>query len=204
MGTGWRLPRRKLRKRRHTSAGRGRISIVDDDSSIPRSAKRSHAILFTVSTRKPSHRRKSFLASGSLHRTDCLILDVRLPGISGLDLQERLNSERCAVPVIFISANVDDLSRQRALKGRGDRIPGEARAPRTFIPSHSSSNSGQLDPPFSTDKLKVGMSYQERISLPGSCCLRCCLASSNQTRFDWSKRLCWKPFIWTVTASPQA
>jgi FixJ family two-component response regulator len=98
-----------------SDAERGRISIVDDDSSIREALKGlMRSVRFDAETFASA---EEFLASGSLHRTDCLILDVRLPGISGLDLQERLNSERCAVPVIFISANVDDLSRQRALKG---------------------------------------------------------------------------------------
>lgn len=97
------------------TAPRGRISIVDDDGSIREALKGlMRSVRFDAEAFASA---EEFLESGSLSRTDCLILDVRLPGISGLDLQERLNSEHCDVPVIFISANVDDLSRQRALKG---------------------------------------------------------------------------------------
>ena len=45
-----------------------------------------------------------------------LILDVYLPGMSGFDLQSRLNLERRGIPIIFITAHADEISRQRALK----------------------------------------------------------------------------------------
>jgi len=57
------------------------------------------------------------LESGSLAKADCLITDVRLPGMHGIELQRRVRSERPDLPVIFISAFRDDEIRQRALDG---------------------------------------------------------------------------------------
>ena len=52
-----------------------------------------------------------------MNDTACLILDVHLPGMSGFELQSQLNLDRRSIPIIFITAHADDVSRQRALKG---------------------------------------------------------------------------------------
>lgn len=59
---------------------------------------------------------EDFLASGTHWRTGCLITDLRLPGISGLDLQARLNKEHCVIPIIFITAHGDEDMRMQALR----------------------------------------------------------------------------------------
>jgi FixJ family two-component response regulator len=92
-----------------------RISIVDDDASIREALKSlMRSARFDVEAFASA---EEFLASERLNDTACLILDVSLPGMSGFDLQNRLNSERRAIPIIFITAQVDEASRQRALKG---------------------------------------------------------------------------------------
>jgi FixJ family two-component response regulator len=58
---------------------------------------------------------EEFLRSGSLAVTVCLITDVRMPGMDGLELQRRVRLENPALPVVFISAHHDDEIRQRAL-----------------------------------------------------------------------------------------
>ncbi len=60
---------------------------------------------------------EEFLASERVHDTSCLILDLYLPGMSGFELQSRLNSEHRNIPIIFITAHADDASRQKALQG---------------------------------------------------------------------------------------
>lgn len=60
---------------------------------------------------------EEFLASERVNDTACLILDVYLSGMSGLDLQEHLHLERAGLPIIFITAQADDNTRQRALRG---------------------------------------------------------------------------------------
>jgi FixJ family two-component response regulator len=57
---------------------------------------------------------EEFLQSGKLAGAMCLITDVRMPGINGIELQRRIRTERPKLPVIFISAHNDDETRQRA------------------------------------------------------------------------------------------
>jgi FixJ family two-component response regulator len=92
-----------------------RISIVDDDASIREALKSlMRSVQFDVEAFASA---EEFLASERLHETSCLILDVNLPGMNGFELQSRLNSERRGIPIIFITAQADEASRQRALKG---------------------------------------------------------------------------------------
>ena len=88
------------------------IGVVDDDesvrdalSSLVRSAGYQCAVF-------PSA--EEFLASGP-QETDCLVLDIRMPGLSGFELHRRLRDLNRLVPVIFITANADDEMRERAL-----------------------------------------------------------------------------------------
>jgi FixJ family two-component response regulator len=61
---------------------------------------------------------EEFLTSGTLAATTCLITDVRMPGLDGLELQRRVGLDRPELPVIFVSAHNDDEIRRRAL-GQG-------------------------------------------------------------------------------------
>jgi FixJ family two-component response regulator len=58
---------------------------------------------------------EEFLQSGSLADADCLVTDVRMSGMNGIELQRRIRLDRPALPVIFISAHQDDEVRERAL-----------------------------------------------------------------------------------------
>ena len=58
---------------------------------------------------------EEFLQSGSLASAACLVTDVRMPGMNGIELQSRVRLERPELPVIFISAHQDDEARERAL-----------------------------------------------------------------------------------------
>ena len=59
---------------------------------------------------------EEFLRAGAQHLSSCLIVDVRMPGMSGLDLQTRLNAEQIRIPIIFITAHGDDRMRMQALR----------------------------------------------------------------------------------------
>jgi two-component system, LuxR family, response regulator FixJ len=89
------------------------ISVVDDDESVRDSAR---ALLrsagYEVQTFESA---EHFLDSGHLAATECLILDMRMPGMGGLELQRRLNDADSGVPIIFITAHGDRFSRTRAL-----------------------------------------------------------------------------------------
>ena len=92
-----------------------RISIVDDDASIREALKglmRSFRIYADAYGSA-----EEFLASERINDTACLILDVYLPGMNGFELQNRLKAEGRSIPIIFITAHSDEVSRQRALKG---------------------------------------------------------------------------------------
>ena len=59
---------------------------------------------------------EEFLRSGAQHLSSCLIADIRLPGMSGLDLQARLSAEQIRIPIIFITAHSEERMRIQALR----------------------------------------------------------------------------------------
>ena len=59
---------------------------------------------------------EQFLASGSARNAACLIVDVQLPGISGLELQDRLAGDHHRVPIIFVSAQGTQANREKAMR----------------------------------------------------------------------------------------
>jgi FixJ family two-component response regulator len=88
------------------------VSIVDDDDSV-RAAMSSlvrslgyEACLFASA--------EAFLASPHLHDTACLIADVQMPGMSGLELQSELRTRQQGIPIIFITAFAEERLRKRA------------------------------------------------------------------------------------------
>jgi FixJ family two-component response regulator len=90
------------------------VAIVDDDDSV-----RSTLQELLRSAGFPSRGFESaeaFLGSGHWQETACLITDIRMPGMSGLELQARLNAERCKIPTIFITAHGDEEMRFQALR----------------------------------------------------------------------------------------
>jgi len=91
------------------------ISIVDDDDSVRTALK---SLIDSVGFRAEVFcSGEEFLKSPYLSRTDCLIADVRMPGMSGLELQERLHAAGSHVPIGFISAHDDNDARARGLRG---------------------------------------------------------------------------------------
>ena len=90
------------------------VMIVDDDESIRRAARRLiKSYGFPVETFASA---EDFLGSGRLHETACLVLDVQMPGLNGLELQSRLITDGHQVPIIFITAFNDENARAQALK----------------------------------------------------------------------------------------
>ena len=90
------------------------VAIVDDDD-LMRSALQG--MLKSVGLRSRAFASaEEFLASGLQRQTACLIADIRMPGMSGLELQARLNAEHCRIPTIFITAHGDTRMRMQALR----------------------------------------------------------------------------------------
>jgi len=90
------------------------IAIVDDDDSIRRALQ---GLLESAELPAQSFASaEEFLESGQRNQIACLIADIRMPGMSGLELQAKLNAERCKIPIIFITAHGDEKLRMQALR----------------------------------------------------------------------------------------
>lgn len=89
-------------------------TIVDDDESVRKAIRR--LIKSAGLGVEDFASAEEFLGSGSSRDASCLILDVRLPGMSGLELQSRLAASSSHLPIIFTSAHDDGRARARALE----------------------------------------------------------------------------------------
>jgi FixJ family two-component response regulator len=90
------------------------IAIVDDDQAVRNGmAALLRSLGHSVAAFDSA---EAFLESGQITTTTCLITDVQMPGMSGLDLQKRLIEEGHRIPVIFLTGFPDENVRSRALK----------------------------------------------------------------------------------------
>src|SRR6202048_4771726 len=90
------------------------VAIVDDDD-LMRSALQG-MLRSVVLPSQAFASAEEFLKSGQQHQTACLIADIRMPGMSGLELQAKLNAEACRIQTIFITAHGDTKMRMQALR----------------------------------------------------------------------------------------
>jgi FixJ family two-component response regulator len=90
------------------------IAIVDDDDSL-RVALQG-LLKATGFPAEAYASAEEFLNSGQQQQTECLITDIRMPGMSGLELQAKLNAERYRIPIIFLTAHGDEKMRMQALR----------------------------------------------------------------------------------------
>ena len=97
-----------------TQTNPGLVAILDDDE-LMRSALQG--LLKAVGLPAQAFASaEEFLNSGQQQQIACLITDIRMPGMSGLELQAKLNSERCKIPIIFITGQGDEKMRLQALR----------------------------------------------------------------------------------------
>jgi FixJ family two-component response regulator len=90
------------------------IAVVDDDAAVREAVQ---SLLRSVGFRAAAFASaQDFLQSGRLPETACLIVDVRMPRMSGLALQQQLTTAQCPIPIIFITAHGDAETRTRALR----------------------------------------------------------------------------------------
>jgi len=91
------------------------VAVVEDDDSYRVAVQRLlKSAGFSVQSFATA---EDFLRSGRQHETGCLITDIRMPGMSGLDLQAKLNADHCLIPTIFITAHGDEDMRLQAMRG---------------------------------------------------------------------------------------
>ncbi len=91
------------------------ISIVDDDGSIRESL---HSFLRSVGFIVEAFASAGdFLGSKHLAKSDCLILDVHMPGMTGIELSRQTTVQAAKIPIIFITADEDEGIRAQALEG---------------------------------------------------------------------------------------
>ena len=90
------------------------VAIVEDDESYRAAVQR---LLKSAGLPVRSFASaEDFLKSGQQQETGCLIADIQMPGMSGLDLQAKLNAEHCPIPIIFITAHGDEEMRLQAMR----------------------------------------------------------------------------------------
>ena len=96
------------------------VVVIDDDEAYRAALQRllkSAGLLV-----KSFASAEDFLNSGEQWDTGCLIADIRMPGMSGLDLQMKLNTEKCPIPTIFITAHGDEQMRFQAMRNGAVRF----------------------------------------------------------------------------------
>ena len=90
------------------------VAIIDDDESYRLAVQRLlKSAGFSVRSFASA---ENFLSSGQQDETGCLIADIRMPGMSGLDLQARLVSDHYSIPTIFMTAHGDENMRLQAMR----------------------------------------------------------------------------------------
>ena len=95
------------------STGRSLISIVDDDESVRESLP---DLLRELGFRAEAFSSAAdFLASDVIEQTRCLVLDIHMPAMSGLELQAELSRRPRQIPIVFITANTDESVRPLVL-----------------------------------------------------------------------------------------
>lgn len=91
------------------------VAVIEDDESYRVAVRRLlKSAGFSVQSFGSA---EAFLNSGQQYETGCLITDIRMPGMSGLELQAKLNFDHCSIPTIFITAHGDEKMRLQAMRG---------------------------------------------------------------------------------------
>jgi len=97
-----------------TGSDKPRVAVVDDDESV-REALQS--LIRSVGYRAEGFESaEAFLLSGRLPVMDCLILDVKMPGMGGMTLQELLGGIKPPLPTVFLTAHGDEATRRQAMQ----------------------------------------------------------------------------------------
>jgi len=90
------------------------VAIVDDEKAVCRAISR--LVISAGFESETFFSGEEFLRSCRERTPDCLILDLRLPGMNGFQLQQQLATDHCRIPIILVSAHDDPASRRQALQ----------------------------------------------------------------------------------------
>jgi FixJ family two-component response regulator len=94
------------------------VAIVDDDPSVCRALKRLvRSLGMNAETFASGQEFVDLIEAMPSFHPDCVVIDVQMPGLNGLDVQERITGRDKPLPVIFITAHDDPMVRQKALAG---------------------------------------------------------------------------------------
>jgi len=120
------------------------VAVVDDDENFCRSltrllrAENYHPVTYASA--------EEFLADSARPKFDCLLLDITLGGISGLDLARRLTAVGSDTPVVFISARTDGMTRAQALDAGGAALVGKTEPKEVLLESLAAVMAGRKPP----------------------------------------------------------
>ncbi|HLI85732.1 MAG TPA: response regulator [Bryobacteraceae bacterium] len=107
------------------------IAVIDDDESVRDSLR---TLLRSAGYRVMTFESAGgFLESGARDGAECLILDVRMPGMEGPELQARLKQSNSRVPIVFITAHEDSLVRERVLRAGAVDVLSKPFAPQALL-----------------------------------------------------------------------
>src|SRR5258706_13895112 len=100
--------------KRSRSGNTSLVGVVDDDASVRDSLK---SLIRSAGYQCSAYESaEAFLTSGCVGKTDCIVLDVHMPGLSGLELQLKLRQMHDTAPVIFVTGNADERRRTGDLR----------------------------------------------------------------------------------------
>jgi FixJ family two-component response regulator len=97
-----------------TGSAKPRVAVVDDDESVREAVE---SLLRSVGWRAEGFdSAEAFLLSGRLPKMDCLILDLQMPGMGGMALQEGLRNIKTPLPTVFLTAHGDEATLSQAMQ----------------------------------------------------------------------------------------
>ena len=100
--------------KRHDGRDPVKIAIVDDDGAMREAIK---TLVETVGlSAEGFSSAEEFLSSQHAQHSQCLILDIRMPGMGGFELQRRLANDNCRIPIVFMAAYYSEAERARAIE----------------------------------------------------------------------------------------
>jgi FixJ family two-component response regulator len=97
-----------------TTGNNRAVAIVDDDEEVR--VALGGLLKSAGLAARAFESAEEFIESGQQSQVACLITDIRMPGMSGLELQAKLNAKGCSIPIVFITAHGDAKMRMQALR----------------------------------------------------------------------------------------